>query len=58
MNFFDPTHLEITSIDTNNKVTNIIPQTATAKFNIRFSSEYDSQKLITLIEDFAKKNFR
>ncbi len=37
--YFDPTHLEITSIDVENSATNIIPAHATANFNIRFNNE-------------------
>ncbi len=49
--FFDPTNLEITSFDVANPATNVIPETARAKFNIRFSSEYQSKDLIELITD-------
>ena len=48
--FFDPSHLEITNIDIGNNTTNIIPANATAKFNIRFNSEHNSEKLIKFIK--------
>lgn len=34
---FQPSHLEITTIDVGNPATNVIPRKATAKFNIRFN---------------------
>lgn len=36
---FQPSNLEIVSIDVGNKASNIIPTEATAKFNIRFNNE-------------------
>jgi len=47
--YFDPTNLEVTSIDVANPTTNVIPETASAKFNIRFNSEYQSQDIIEMI---------
>ncbi|MCZ8315864.1 succinyl-diaminopimelate desuccinylase [Phreatobacter sp.] len=37
---FQPSNLEITSIDVGNGATNVIPQVATARFNIRFNDEH------------------
>ena len=52
---FQPSHLEITSIDTNNLTTNIIPETAQARFNIRYNTEWTlatlTQKLHETIGD-------
>lgn len=42
---FQPSHLEIISIDTNNKISNVIPQESTAKFNIRFNINSTVQKI-------------
>lgn len=53
--YFDPTHLEVTSFDVNNSTTNIIPESATAKFNIRFNSEYDSKQIIQIIDEACSK---
>ena len=53
--YFDPTHLEVTSFDVDNSTTNIIPESATAKFNIRFNSEYDSKQIIQIIDEACSK---
>ena len=37
---FDPTGLEVTTIDVGNPATNVIPATATAGFNIRFNDSW------------------
>lgn len=54
--FFAPSNLEITSIDVGNPVSNIIPNKATAKFNIRTSNAYSSQYFIDLIHSVCKKH--
>lgn len=43
--YFHPSNLEITSIDTGNPVTNLIPEFVTAKFNIRFNDNYSAKGL-------------
>ena len=43
--YFQPSNLEITSIDTGNPVTNVIPESVTAKFNIRFNDTYNANDL-------------
>ncbi|WP_239506992.1 peptidase dimerization domain-containing protein, partial [Stenotrophomonas maltophilia] len=40
---FQPTNLEITSIDVGNAATNVIPARATATFNIRFNDTWDAE---------------
>ncbi len=47
---FQPSNLEITSIDTGNLAANIIPATATARFNIRFNDLHTSDGLKTWID--------
>lgn len=42
---FQPSNLEITSIDVGNQATNMIPQEATARFNIRFNTLHTSSSL-------------
>ena len=42
---FPPTNLEITSIDTGNTATNVIPARATAQFNVRFNDIWDATSL-------------
>ena len=47
---FQPSNLEITSIDTGNAATNVIPATATAQFNIRFNDRHTADGLKAWIE--------
>jgi len=42
---FQPTNLEITSIDVGNPATNVIPAKATASFNIRFNDTWTDETL-------------
>jgi succinyl-diaminopimelate desuccinylase len=42
---FPPTNLEITSIDTDNPATNVIPARCTAKFNVRFNDQWTVDSL-------------
>ncbi|MDP3532270.1 MAG: succinyl-diaminopimelate desuccinylase [Alphaproteobacteria bacterium] len=42
---FQPTNLEITSIDVNNKAYNVIPAKIEAQFNIRFNTLHNSESL-------------
>ncbi|MGJ8527470.1 succinyl-diaminopimelate desuccinylase [Maritalea sp.] len=42
---FQPTNLEITSIDVGNNATNIIPAKGAVKGNVRFNDIWDAQKL-------------
>ncbi|MFZ8864295.1 MAG: succinyl-diaminopimelate desuccinylase [Rickettsiales bacterium] len=53
--YFDPTHLEVTAINVDNKTSNIIPESAVAKFNIRFNSEYNSEQIIAAITEACQK---
>ncbi len=46
---FEPTRLEVTSIDVGNKASNIIPQKATAKFGIRFNVMQTGEKICEVI---------
>ena len=43
--FFQPSNLEITSIDVGNNATNIIPANASARFNIRFNDLHNADSL-------------
>jgi succinyl-diaminopimelate desuccinylase len=47
---FDPSNLEITSIDVGNPATNVIPAQARAKFNIRFNDRWTPERLAAEIE--------
>ena len=42
---FQPSNIQITSIDTNNPASNVIPSKATAKFNIRFNDKHTGDSL-------------
>jgi succinyl-diaminopimelate desuccinylase len=53
---FEPSNLEITSIAADNIATNVIPQNATAQFNIRFNDTHTRAGLIQKIEALAKTN--
>lgn len=48
--YFQPTNLEVTTIDTGNPTTNIIPEKAFARFNIRFNNLHSSQSLREYLE--------
>jgi succinyl-diaminopimelate desuccinylase len=50
---FQPSNLAITSVDVGNAATNVIPQTATGRFNIRFNDEHTLDGLKAWIEGIA-----
>ena len=50
---FQPSNLEITSVDVGNAATNVIPQKAVARLNIRFNDEQTLDGLKTWIEGIA-----
>lgn len=47
--YFPPSNLEVTSVDVGNDTVNIIPQSAGARFNIRFNDSHSSDSLIAWI---------
>jgi succinyl-diaminopimelate desuccinylase len=51
--YFDPSNLEITSVDVGNTTTNLIPEKATARFNIRFNDQHTGDSLISWIKERA-----
>jgi succinyl-diaminopimelate desuccinylase len=53
MDPFDPSRLEVTSIDVNNPTRNVIPFEAVAKFNIRFNPLHTAEKLVNFLNDKA-----
>ncbi len=57
---FQPSNLEITSIDVDNKAHNVIPAKATAKFNIRYNNLHKAKslkkKVSSIIKNLCKKN--
>jgi succinyl-diaminopimelate desuccinylase len=46
---FQPSNLEITSVDVGNEAHNVIPAFATAKFNVRFNSEHSGDSITELL---------
>ena len=57
---FPPSNLEITTIDTGNTATNVIPQSAKARVNIRFNPSHSGAQLKAWMEgiaaDFAERS--
>ena len=53
---FQPTNLEVTSVDVANPAHNVIPAEATAKFNIRFNTNHTGDQLKTWLEEQAEKH--
>ena len=51
---FQPSNLEVTSLDVGNPAHNVIPAEARAKFNIRFNTAHKGDDLKRWIEDEAK----
>ena len=52
---FQPTNLEVTKININNKADNIIPSTAEATFNIRFNNKHSSTSIKKRLNKIFKK---
>lgn len=53
--FFQPSNLEVTTIDVGNTAENVIPETATARFNIRFNIHHSGASLSEWIEGVVAK---
>ncbi len=52
--YFDPSHLEFTSVDVGNATVNLIPAETRARFNIRYNNHHSQTALKTLIEHRAQ----
>jgi succinyl-diaminopimelate desuccinylase len=52
---FDPSNLEITSVDVGNPAHNVIPQKAMAKLNIRFNTNHTAETLLAWIDETANE---
>jgi succinyl-diaminopimelate desuccinylase len=52
---FDPSTLAITSVDTGNKASNVIPAVTKASVNIRFNDTHSGSSLISWLEDEMEK---
>ena len=55
---FQPSNLEITTIDVGNAAHNVIPAQATAKFNIRFNPNHTGDALMKRISDLVSTTER
>ena len=59
-NFFDPSSLNISTVDTNNEALNVIPEKSYANFNVRFNDQHSCSSLIkkidALLMEFNKKS--
>ena len=53
MEHFQPSHLEVTTIDVDNLATNVIPRQAHARFNIRFNPLHTTDSLMELLKEQA-----
>lgn len=51
---FQPSNLEIVTVDVGNAADNVIPASAQAKFNVRFNDQYSGQTLSKQIEKTLK----
>lgn len=54
--YFLPSNLEVTSIDTRNTVNNVIPNEVDVKFNIRFNDLHNAESLYNKIDEIISKN--
>ncbi len=54
--FFQPSNLEITTIDVGNPAGNVIPAMATAYFNIRFNDKHSAQSLYDWVEKLCQES--
>ena len=48
--FFEPSSLNISTIDTNNEALNVIPADCRANFNVRFNDQHSSSSLVKKLE--------
>lgn len=53
--FFQPTNLEVTSIDVGNEVSNVIPESINAKFNVRFNDKHTAKAIVDIITKIILK---
>ena len=52
---FDPSNLEVTSVDVGNPTHNVIPARAAARLNIRFNTSHDGETLYAWIKETAER---
>lgn len=53
---FAPSHLEVTSLNTDNTAVNVIPQQAQAQFNIRYNDLHEEESLKKTIDEIAARH--
>ncbi|MEC9369273.1 MAG: M20/M25/M40 family metallo-hydrolase, partial [Pseudomonadota bacterium] len=51
---FEPSHIAVTSLETNNKAFNVIPAMVEAKVNIRFNTRHTADALLKMLRDKAR----
>ena len=54
--YFQPTNLEITSVETSTKETGVIPNSVKIMCNVRFNSEYNSEQIIAKVKQIVEEN--
>lgn len=54
--YFQPSSLQVTTIDVGNAASNVIPEKANAKLNIRFNTEHDRDSLIKLVDSICAEH--
>ena len=54
--YFQPSNLEIVNLDVGNTADNVIPEQASAQFNIRFNDLHDSNSLIKKIDHICNQH--
>ena len=54
--FFESSSLNISTIDTNNKALNVIPENCYANFNVRFNDQHSCSSLISKIESLVSQH--
>ena len=54
--FFESSSLNISTIDTNNKALNVIPENCYANFNVRFNDQHSCSSLINRIESLVSQH--
>ncbi len=53
--FFQPSNLEITTVDVGNPTENVIPETARARFNIRFNTAHSGASLTEWVQSVLEE---
>lgn len=53
---FSKTNLEFTSLKTSSNACNVVPENATAEFNIRYNDDYSEEKLLEVANDICKNS--